>query len=344
MCYFETGRTFRRVGLFLGMLFCSSLLLAQESHENHQGHQHQMTDAQFTELREKIEIYRGYTNEQIVASMSRMRNLGGMISDDDLAGDVGILALAHGYKDKGNQQWMSKFGPIAEVYPTGYGLGMAMMSADHIQQAIDGLEAAGAKKILVLRTETGDANSLNYQWEFIFGRRDVASYLTVPRIKTQAEIIWGPSPTAHPIMGKIMLDHALALSEDPANELVVILGHGPMTQKENELDLATLAKHAEAIRAGGGFRDVKYWNVQDDLPPDQRAKNVEQVRSWISDARDEGMNVIVVTNALTQSGIMSRLQNDVAGTGAKFNDSGLMQSPRFGDWIAAAVAENLPSG
>ena len=92
---------------------------------------------------------------------------------------------------------------------------------------------------------------------------------------------------------------------------------------------------------GGGFKDVKYWNVQDDLPADKRALNVAKVRGWIEAASAEGMETIVVTNVLTQSGIMGRLQNDVAGTGAKFNDTGLMQNPRFADWIVAAVEENL---
>ncbi len=314
---------------------------AQEDHSQHQGHQHQVTPEQFAELREKIEIYRGFTDEQIVESMSRMRNLGGMISATGVIGDMGILALAHGYNDEGNRQWMEKFTAISREYPTGYGLGMAMMSADHIQKAIDGLEAAGAKKILVLRTETGDTNSLNYQWQYIFGRRDDSSYLSVARVTSNAEIIWGPSPTAHPIMGEIMLEHALQLSTDPSNEMVIIMGHGPMTPKENEMDLAIMAKHARSIQAGGGFEEVKFWNVQDDLPPDQRAANVDKVRDWIKDAQDRGMHVIVVTNVLTQSGIMDRLKNDVDGTGAKFSDSGLMQNPRFSDWIKAAVEENL---
>ena len=329
--------------LLTNLAFAGGHDSAPDEHAQHQGHQHEMTPEQFAELREKIEIYRGYSDEQIVASMSRMRNLGGMISADGVVGDAGILALAHGYSDQGNQQWMEKFGPISKAYPTGYGLGMAMMSADHIQSAIDGLEAAGAETILVLRTETGDANSLNYQWEYIFGRRQDASYLTVDRVTTSSDIIWGPSPTAHPIMGEIMLDNALALSTDPSNEMVVIMGHGPMTEKENQMDLAIMARHAEAIQAGGGFQDVKYWNVQDDLPKDKRAANVQIIRDWIAEARNEGMEVIVVTNALTQSGIMKRLQNDVEGTGARFNDTGLMQSPKFSDWIQAAVDENLAS-
>ncbi|MDH3510059.1 MAG: hypothetical protein OER85_04295 [Gammaproteobacteria bacterium] len=327
--------------LAVGLVFGLPQASGQEDHSQHQGHQHQMTPEQFAELREKIEIYRGFTDEQIVASMSRMRNLGGMISDAAVAGDVGILALAHGYSEQGNQQWMEKFDSVSREYPTGYGLGMAMMSADHIQKAIDGLEAAGAKKILVLRTETGDTNSLNYQWQYIFGRRDESSYLSVPRVKSNAEIIWGPSPTAHPIMGEIMLEHAQQLSTDPSNEMVLILGHGAMTPKENEMDLAIMATHAKAIKDKGGFSDVKRWNVQDDLPADKRAVNVAKIRGWIQDAQDQGMDVIVVTNALTQSGIMDRLKGDVAGTGAKFNDKGLMQNPRFSDWIQAAVDENL---
>ena len=328
--------------LFCAVSFALVPGIAEEDHSQHQSHQHQMTPEQFAELREKIEIYSDYSDEQIVDSMSRMRNLGGMISDAGIVGDVGILALAHGYNDEGNRQWIEKFGPTSREYPTGYGLGMAMMSADHIQQAIDGLEAAGAKTILVLRTETGDTNSLNYQWQYIFGRRDEAAYLTIPRVTSTAEVIWGPSPTAHPIMGEIMLEHALDLSTDAANELVIIMGHGPMTPKENEMDLAIMATHAKAIQVGGGFNEVKYWNVQDDLPRDKRAVNVARVRGWIKDARDQGMDVIVVTNALTQSGIVDRLKNDVDGTGAKFNDTGLMQNLRFSDWIQAAVEENLP--
>jgi len=335
------GQGILGVLLVLGLGLGAPHATAQEDHSEHQAHQHQMTPEQFAELREKIELYSDFTDEQIVENMSRMRNLGGMISDAGVVGDVGILALAHGYTDEGNQQWLEKFGAISRKYPTGYGLGMAMMSADHIQGAIDGLEAAGAKKILVLRTETGDTNSLNYQWQYIFGRRDEAAYLTIPRVTSNAEIIWGPSPTAHPIMGEIMLEYALQLSTDPANEMVIIMGHGAMTPKENEMDLAIMAKHARAIQTGGGFKDVKYWNVQDDLPADKRAANVAKVRGWIKEAQEHGMEVIVVTNALTQSGLTGRLKNDVDGTGAKFSDRGLMQNPRFSDWIKVAVEENL---
>ena len=320
----------------------ASTALAQMDHSQHQRHQHRMTPEQFTELREKIQLYRNFTDEQIVENMSRMRDLGGMISGAEVSGDIGILALAHGYTDEANQQWMEKFESVSQQYPTGYGLGMAMMNGDHIQKAVDGLEAAGAKTILVLRTETGDVNRLNFHWQYLFGLREEASYLTAPRIQTNAKVIWGPSPTSHPMMGEIMLDYAKGLSTNLSNELVVMMGHGAMTQKENEMDLAIMAEHAQIIKSGGGFADVRFWNVQDDLPADQRAANVTKIRGWITEAKDRGMDVIVVTNALTQSVLVSKLKEDVSGLGAKFSDRGLMQSPRFAEWISAAIKENLP--
>lgn len=310
---------------------------ATAQHEGHHGHGHEMTAEQLREIRAKVPLYQGYTDEEIIANMGRMRpDIGGLISPAGVTGELGVLALSHGYVEEGNRQWMAKFGPLAATRPTGYGLGMAMMDSGHIQRAIDELEAAGARRILVLRTETGEANSLNRQWEFIFGRREDSAYLTVPRVSSKAEIIWGPTPTAHPIMGEIMLDHARALSSDPARELVVIMGHGPENEADNELDLAVMARHAETIRRGG-FAEVRFANVMDDAPPPVRAANVAMIRGWIAAAREQGREVIVVTNVLTQSSVMRRLQRDVDGTGAKFNDTGLMQHPRFADWIASVV-------
>lgn len=311
-------------------------LFAQEDHS-----QHMLTTEQFVELRSKIPLYNEYTDEQIVKSMMGMRNLGGMISEAGVVGDVGVLALAHGYTDEGNQQWFDRFSVISGDYPTGYGLGMAMMSSDHIQSTIDGLEAAGAKKILVLRTETGTTNSLQRQWEYIFGRRDDSSYLSVPRVESKAEVIWGPTPTAHPIMAAIMLDHAKQLSSDASNELVVIMGHGPGTEEDNDNELAIMAEHGKFIKEQGGFKDIKFANVQDDAPTEVRAANVAMIRGWITEAKDQGMDVIVVTNVLTQSGVMGRLERDVEGLDVKFNNTGLMQNPRFADWIKAVVEENL---
>ena len=65
----------------------------------------------------------------------------------------------------------------------------------------------------------------------------------------------------------MLLDHARELSKNPENEFVLILGHGPSEPQDNELELKVIAKHAERVKAEGGFADVKAYNFQDDAPP-----------------------------------------------------------------------------
>ena len=60
---------------------------------------HQMTDEQFAELREKVPLYREFTDEQIMENMGRMGpNFHVYLSDAEMSGNIGVLALGHGYE------------------------------------------------------------------------------------------------------------------------------------------------------------------------------------------------------------------------------------------------------
>ena len=119
------------------------------------------------------------------------------------------------------------------------------------------------------------------------------------------------------------------------------MGHGPQGREDNERELEILSHHAEYLKREGGFMDVKFGNVQDDAPRPLRAANVAMIRGWAQAAIDEGHDVIAVTTALTQSNVVGRMKRDVEGV-ATFNGKGLMEHPRFGDWIDAVVAEARP--
>ena len=315
------------------LLGTTAVVNAQTDHSQHAGH-HQMTAEQLAELRSKIQLYDQYSDEQIMVGMARMKNLWGWVGESPRNGRVGVLALAHGFKPEGNAQFTAAVGATAtgQGYPTTYAFGMAMMSSDHIQSAVSALEEAGAETIIVMPTTTADNSTLIRQWDYIFGLEEKSAYLDVPRVKTGARLIWTDTPTAHPIMGEIMLDYARELSRDPANELVIIMGHGPQSAEDNDKELAILAGHATYLAEEGGFADVKFGNVQDDAPKSVRAANAAMIRGWAQAALDEGRDVVVVTTALTQSGVVARMERDVEGV-ARFNGRGLMQHPRFGDWI-----------
>jgi hypothetical protein len=141
-------------------------------------------------------------------------------------------------------------------------------------------------------------------------------------------------------VGEIMLDYAREKSTDPAKEVVLIVGHGPQSEEDNLKELEILARHAEFIKEQGGFAEVIFGNVQDDAPPQVREANVARLRADIDAAIEAGNQVITVTTSLTQSGIMKRLKEDF-GDATAFNDKGLVQHPRFGEWISSTLQAAL---
>ena len=301
-------------------------------------HGHKMTAEQLAELRGKIPLYREYSDEDIAMGMSRMKNTWGWVGETEPSGKVGVLALAHGFKKEANEQFKDRFEHTGEAYPTTYAFGMAMMTSDHIQSAINALEQAGAETIIIIPTTTADNSTLVQQWDYIFGKTDESAYLDVPRVEAKAQLIWSDTPTADPIMATILLDYAREYSKDPANERVIIMGHGPQSEADNEKELKILAQHAAWLKAEGGFADVKFRNVQDDAPTEVRAANVAAIRAYAQEGIDNGQDVIVVTTALTNSGVVKRMKADVEGIAA-FNDKGLMEHPLFGNWIDQTVAQ-----
>jgi sirohydrochlorin cobaltochelatase len=320
------------------------LTLAATGAEEHTGHGddgHQMTAEQLAELRVKIPLYDIYSDEQIMGAMARMKNLWGWMGESGTReGSVGILGLAHGFKEPGNTQFRAAYSGVGATYPATYAVGMAMMTSDHIQSAVSALEQGGAGTIIVIPTTTADHSTLTRQWDYIFSRRDDSAYLDVPRVETSARLVWADTPTANPIVAEIMLDYALELSKNPASETVIILGHGPQSADDNAKELAILERHADYIKQTGGFGNVIFGNVQDDAPPEVRASNVVNLRAAAQQAIDDGHAVIAVHTSLTQSGIVKRLNKDI-GDLASFNGKGLMEHPRFADWIDEVVAANL---
>jgi hypothetical protein len=310
-------------------------------HSAHAEHGHQMTAEQLAELRAKIPLYDMYSDEQINGAMSRMKNLWGWMGDEGArTGKTGVLGLAHGFKEPGNTQFREAFAEVGAALPSTYAVGMAMMTSDHIQSAVGTLEDSGVETIVVIPTTTADHSTLTRQWDYIFGKRDDSAYLDVPRVETNARVVWTPTPTQHPIVAEIMLDYAQEKSTDPANETLIILGHGPQSEEDNAKELEILARHAAWIKEQGGFNDVIFGNVQDDAPPQVRSENVAKLRAQAQRAIDGGDRVIAVHTSLTQSGVVKRLNKDINDLAA-FNDKGLMQHPRFADWIDEVVTASV---
>lgn len=306
------------------------------------GMKHEMTPEIMAELREKIPLYESYSDAEINMSMMMMgSNYEWYLSDADVQGSQAVLLLLHGFRE-GDPIFKEQVQGYATIFPTAMAPGMSMMMSDHIQLAIDDLEAAGAQTIVVVPVVSTEYNTMMRQWEYIFGLQDEAPYASVARVSSDAEILFAKPPGDDPVIAEILIDHAMELSEDPKREAVVIAAHGPSFEDDNKKVLAELASLAGIIKEDSDFAEVDAITLQDDAPAAIRDANVAKLRAMVKAANDRGLQVIVVTNLIGTRTIQAKLRKDLKGLDYRFNNKGISEHPSFvNEWLGDTIRAQL---
>ncbi len=305
---------------------------------------HRLDDETLAALREKIALYRVLSQPEVELNMSTMGpNYAWYVSDLDMQGDIGVLILAHGVGENSDKMLKGSVEPLAQQRPTAIGYGMAMMTSAHIQAAVADLKARGVRKIVAVPVAgPTEYNSLTRQWKYIFNMRDESTYLTVPPLaEPEVEIIITDHYAEHPLITDILYDHVKEVSQDPANEVVIIVGHGPEELDDNELDLAIVQAHVDRISAKNEFAEVKMINLMDDAIPAVRETNVRQLRRWVQTAERKGQTPIVVPLVSSSHGLQAHIRTDLRGLDYVFAEKGMTEHPKYIEWIGLAVEKAL---
>ena len=342
------------------LLTFGSGALAQEEHQHdehaghdmHAGHsterdaegrrlwgmKHNVTPEQAAELRERIIGWEDITDAEIALSMQQMgSNYEWYISPADVSGETGVIILLHGFRERGDKIFKAQIQPYGDIFPMAMAFGMSMMMSDHIQLALDDLEAVGVKQVVVIPIVSSEHNSMIRQWRYIFGLEDEPSYATVKQVQTDMKVYFADPLGDDPAVAEILVDHALELSTDPDNEVVIIAAHGPSAMEDNALELKVLEELAAVVQEDGGFSAVYGTTLQDDAPLDVRDANVAKLRGIVEAASAEGKQVIVVTNLMGSRTIQAKLRRDLKGLDFKFNAKGMIAHDKFATWIGDTV-------
>lgn len=367
----QTGREFLRVlvvrvwlAIALAALLVPSPGAAQDGHDHSQHDHdavpemgpdgkrldsyqvnHDMDAETLAALRERIALYRGMTDRELNMNMSAMGpNYEWYASDRALQGDIGVLILSHGVGENSDRMMVEALRPISAKLPTAVGFGMAMMKSSQLQSAVDDLTARGAKDIiLVPNGTTTPFNTLTRQWKYIFDLGEEATYLEVPKVRSDAEFHMAEHFGDSPFITDILYDHAKEVSRNPANEMVMIIGHGPEDNEDNVPDLEILSVHADRIKARNEFADVKIANLQDDAIAPIRKSNVKRIRRWIKKANEQDLDVIVVAIAAASHGVQTHIRADLRGLDYTFADKGMSEHPKYMQWMESVIDRAIAS-
>ena len=301
---------------------------------------HEMTPEMREELRRKVALYRGFTDRELDMNMNAMGpDYEWYVSDTKVKGNTGILVLSHGVGENSDRLVRDAYGPMAKKTPLAIGFGMAMMNSSHLQSAVDDLRGAGARRIILVdQGTTTRYNSLTRHWQYIFGMYPESSYMDVPKIKAPGvEFVWAGHFNDSPLITEMLYDGARSVSTNPANEVLIIVGHGPEEAEDNLPDLKILQAHVDRLNAKKQFADIRLINLQDDAIVPVRESNVRKLRSWIQQATKSGRKVIVVPIAAASYGVQRNIKTDLRGLQYTFAEKGLIENPRFMQWLDSII-------
>ncbi len=299
---------------------------------------HNMDPVMMDELRANVPKFEGLNNKGIMRHMHNMGpNYTWYVSDAAVQNDYGVLILAHGFREHGDRVMSQRIAPLAGQAPTAMAMGMSMMTSDHIQLAINNLEAAGAKRVIIVPAVTTRNSSMPRQWDYVFGLSDQPTYATVPRVSADIDLYIVPPLEDHPLVGETLLEYAAEISADPANEDVIILAHGPEGEADNLVQLAMLERLADYMRERADYHSITVATLQDDAKPEIRAANVAYLRRRITASARAGRQTLIVSNLLGTRMVQSKLRRDLRGLDYRFNRKGLIQHDNFIRWIETSV-------
>jgi hypothetical protein len=358
----STARRHGAAALAALLLASPAAVMAAGDHSAHHGHgavppmdaegkriesynqRHEMTPEDREGLRKKVALYRALTDRELDMNMNAMGpDYAWYVSDPKLKGETGVLILAHGVGEHSDRLLKQSFEPIGRKWPTAIGFGMAMMSSAHLQVAVDDLVARGVKHVvLVDEGTTTEYNTLTRHWRYIFGMHPEASYLDVPKVKAPGvQFTWAGHFNDHPLITEMLWESAKSVSRNPANEVLILVGHGPEDEEDNVPDLARLQPHVDRIKARKEFADVRIINLQDDAILPVRERNVRQLRRWVQQAERQGRDVIVVPIAAASFGVQQHIKSDLRGLKYTFAEKGLAENPKFVRFVEESIQQAL---
>lgn len=256
-------------------------------------------------------------------------------SGQDSDVNMGLLVMAHGGSENWNSAIEEAVAPLRLNGPVSIAFGMA--NPNTLQKAADELLKQGATSIGVVRLfVSGD--SFLPETEYAFGQRSEkpsGHFMHEPRIlNLNIPVRLSKDGLLDALaLGSIMSDRASKLSQIPASESVLIVGHGPGDDVENEHWLTKMNQFADSVRAAAPFHEVKVATLREDWTGKREIAEVE-LRKFVSSESTSGRTVIIIPFRLFGFGPYGEVFQD---QDYRADSLGFLPDDRITTWIASQL-------
>lgn len=269
---------------------------------------------------------------------------------------LGAMIMAHGGGAVWNAEVEAMLAPLAREMPVELAFGMA--EAASMQSAVKRLEDRGVHRIAVVRLFIS-GESWYERTEQILGLAPGAGPkpaeqaghdahaghgaagghtmdMALWRINTHAIFALSKQGLAEaPEMSEVLAERARGLSKEPARESVLIIGHGPETDEENQRWLTMIDQRAEAVRRLAPFRSVHVETLREDWP-EKRAASEARIRAYVEQANKNNGRTLVIPYRVSGFGPYAKV---LEGLAYEADQKGLLPSAGVEHWVRRQIRE-----
>jgi sirohydrochlorin cobaltochelatase len=271
---------------------------------------------------------------------------------------TGALIMAHGGGAVWNAEVEAMLAPLSKEYPVELAFGMA--EAASIQSGVKRLEARDVNRIAVVRlfisgeswyerTEQilGLVPGAEPQSAEHAGHGDHAGHgssggaaaghsMALWRIETKSSFALSKQGLSEaPEMSEVLVERARGLSKEPARESILIIGHGPETDEENQRWLTMIDQRADAVRKLAPFRSVHVETLREDWPA-KRVASEARIRAYVEGAAKDNGRVLVIPYRLSGFGPYATV---LKGLTYEADQKGLLPSAGVEHWVRRQIKE-----
>lgn len=300
----------------------------------------------------------GGLKECPVGRNAKLEEKGITIQPVNQSRNIGVLVLAHGVHRMHGEQvheernseilpvWnasvLEVVKPLTDKYPLEVAFGMA--DPDTIQEAVHELEEKGVSEVIVVPLFISSHSPIIGNSRYILSLQEklpeTTTVKSLPRIESKIKFHMTGALDDSILVAEILLERAMELSKNPANETVILVGHGPNDEKENRLWLADMEKLASFVREKGYFKEVEVATWRSDAPKEIKERAIRELRTMVEMSGKDG-KVIVIPHLLAMGGVESEIVEALKGLSYAFNGKTLLPHSNITRWVEMQVEEEL---
>ncbi len=255
--------------------------------------------------------------------------------------DVGVLVLAHGGSSRWNHTVEQAVQTAHLPYPTATAFGMAMEpdEVQRIQRAVDRLQQQGVHRLIVVPLLVSSFSEVMRQFQYVLGLAPRGPWQEhIQPVRLQVPVVMTLPLDDDPVVSEILLERALALSQAPTQENVVLVAHGPVSDEDNTQWLAVMNRLAQRVQHAGHFRAVVAATLRDDAPDSVQAQAARELRELVQAQSQQG-RTLVIPLLLAQGGIEQKIPKYLNHVAYVYTGEPLLPHPKLSQWIEAQVAQ-----